>query len=62
MRWTGMSPRTVVRMSLDTNDRGGLYCMPQPEARICWGAKRFAPQTFTRTMVLVARIGRAVSS
>ncbi|WP_176562294.1 hypothetical protein [Mycolicibacterium palauense] len=49
-------------MSLDTNDRGGLYCMPQPEARICWGAKRFAPQTFTRTMVLVARIGRAVSS
>ncbi len=62
MRWTGMSPRTVARKCLDTNDRGGLYCMPQYDARIGWSVKRFAPQTFTRTAGLINRIGGAVTS
>jgi NAD(P)-dependent dehydrogenase (short-subunit alcohol dehydrogenase family) len=62
MRWTGMSPQRVVRTCLDTNDRGGLYCMPQLEARLGWGMKRFAPTTFTRGMAMVMRIGSAVSS
>jgi hypothetical protein len=35
--------------------------MPQYEARIAWGIKRFAPQTFTRTTGLVTRIGGAVT-
>jgi len=48
MRWTGFSPTRVARMCLDTMDRGGLYCMPQPDARIGWGIKRFTPTAYTR--------------
>lgn len=56
MRWTGFSPQKVARMCLDTNDRGGLYCMPQPDARIGWGIKRFTPTVYTRAVGLTARI------
>jgi NAD(P)-dependent dehydrogenase (short-subunit alcohol dehydrogenase family) len=55
MRWTGYSPARVARMCLDTHDRGGLYCMPQLDARIGWGIKRFAPAVYTRTVGLAAR-------
>ncbi|WP_422749293.1 SDR family NAD(P)-dependent oxidoreductase [Mycobacterium sp. WMMD1722] len=48
MRWTGYSPERVARMCLDTHDRGGLYCMPQLDARFGWHVKRFAPQLYTR--------------
>ncbi len=61
MRWIGMSPEKVARICLDTNDRGGLYCMPQFDARMGWGLKRFIPQTFTRSAGLVTRIGSAVT-
>ncbi len=61
MRWTGISADRVARQCLDTCDRGGLYCMPQLEARIGWGIKRFAPQTFTRGIGLVSRIGTALN-
>jgi NAD(P)-dependent dehydrogenase (short-subunit alcohol dehydrogenase family) len=57
MRWTGFSPERVARACLDTNDRGGLYCMPQPDARIGWGIKRFTPTVYTRAVGLTARIG-----
>jgi NAD(P)-dependent dehydrogenase (short-subunit alcohol dehydrogenase family) len=56
MRWTGYSPARVARMCLDTHDRGGLYCLPQLDARIGWGIKRFAPAVYTRTVGLAARI------
>jgi NAD(P)-dependent dehydrogenase (short-subunit alcohol dehydrogenase family) len=56
MRWTGFSPQRVVRTCLDTLDRGGLYCMPQPDARIGWGIKRFTPTTYTRVAGLTTRI------
>ena len=56
MRWTGFSPQRVARMCLDTNDRGGLYCMPQPDARIGWGIKRFTPTMYTRAAGLTTRI------
>lgn len=56
MRWTGFSPERVARMCLDTNDRGGLYCMPQPDARIGWGIKRLTPTVYTRTVGLATRI------
>jgi NAD(P)-dependent dehydrogenase (short-subunit alcohol dehydrogenase family) len=56
MQWTGYSAARVARMCLDTHDRGGLYCMPQFDARIGWGIKRFAPATYTRAVGLVARI------
>lgn len=56
MRWTGYSAARVARMCLDTHDRGGLYCMPQFDARIGWGIKRFAPAIYTRAAGLVARV------
>jgi len=56
MRWTGFSPQRVARTCLDTNDRGGLYCMPQPDARIGWGIKRFTPTVFTRAAGITARM------
>lgn len=55
MRWTGFSPQRVARTCLDTNDRGGLYCMPQPDARIGWGIKRFTPTAYTRAAGLTTR-------
>ena len=56
MRWTGFSPERVARMCLDTLDRGGLYCMPQPDARIGWGIKRFTPTVYTRAVGLTTRM------
>jgi NAD(P)-dependent dehydrogenase (short-subunit alcohol dehydrogenase family) len=56
MRWTGFSPQRVARMCLDTNDRGGLYCMPQPDARIGWGIKRFTPTVYTRAAGIANRV------
>ena len=55
MRWTGFSAERVARSSLDTLDRGGLYCMPQPDARIGWGIKRFTPTVYTRAAGLSTR-------
>jgi NAD(P)-dependent dehydrogenase (short-subunit alcohol dehydrogenase family) len=56
MRWTGFSPERVARSCLDTHDRGGLYCMPQPDARIGWGIKRFTPTVYTRAVGLTTRV------
>jgi NAD(P)-dependent dehydrogenase (short-subunit alcohol dehydrogenase family) len=56
MRWTGFSAERVARMCLDTLDRGGLYCMPQPEARLGWGIKRFTPTAYTRAVGLATRV------
>ena len=55
MRWIGFSPERVARTCLDTLDRGGLYCMPQPDARIGWGIKRFTPTVYTRAVGLTTR-------
>jgi len=56
MRWIGFSPKRVARTCLDTLDRGGLYCMPQPDARIGWGIKRFTPTVYTRVVGLTTRV------
>ena len=56
MRWTGFTPERVARTCLDTHDRGGLYCMPQPDARIGWGIKRFTPTVYTRAVGLTTRM------
>jgi NAD(P)-dependent dehydrogenase (short-subunit alcohol dehydrogenase family) len=56
MRWTGFSPERVARTCLDTMDRGGLYCMPQPDARIGWGIKRFTPTAYTRVAGFTTRV------
>jgi NAD(P)-dependent dehydrogenase (short-subunit alcohol dehydrogenase family) len=56
MRWIGFSPERVARTCLDTLDRGGLYCMPQPDARIGWGIKRLTPTVYTRAVGLTTRV------
>ena len=56
MRWTGFSPERVARTCLDTLDRAGLYCMPQPDARIGWGIKRLTPTVYTRAVGLTTRV------
>ena len=55
MRWTGISAERVATTCLNTLDRGGLYCMPQPDARIGWGIKRFTPTVYTRAAGLSTR-------
>jgi NAD(P)-dependent dehydrogenase (short-subunit alcohol dehydrogenase family) len=61
MRWTGISAARVARDCLNTHDRGGLYCMPQLDAKIGWNVKRLAPETFTRTIGLAFRAGAALA-
>jgi NAD(P)-dependent dehydrogenase (short-subunit alcohol dehydrogenase family) len=56
MRWTGFSAERVAKTCLDTHDRGGLYCMPQPDARIGWGIKRLTPTVYTRAVGLTTRV------
>jgi hypothetical protein len=56
MRWTGFSPDKVARMCLDTHDRGGLYCMPQIDARFGWHIKRYVPSIYTRAVGLTNRV------
>lgn len=55
MRWTGISAARVARACLDVHDRGGLYCIPQLDAKIGWNIKRLAPAPYTRAVGLVSR-------
>lgn len=57
MRWTGMSPAKVARICLDTHDRGGLYVLPQLDAKIGWQIKRTVPGLYTRAVGLLERVG-----
>lgn len=53
----GMSPAKVAKICLDTHDRGGLYVMPQIDAKIGWQIKRTIPHTYTRVVGLLERYG-----
>lgn len=53
----GMSPAKVARICLDTHDRGGLYVMPQLDAKVGWQIKRTLPETYTRVVGLLERFG-----
>ena len=53
----GMSPAKVARICLDTHDRGGLYVMPQLDAKVGWQIKRTVPHTYTRVVGLLERFG-----
>lgn len=57
MKITGMSPRKVARICLDAHDRGGLYVMPQLDAKVGWEIKRHLPRTYTTALGLVERWG-----
>ena len=53
----GMSADKVARICLDTHDRGGLYVLPQIDAKIGWQIKRTVPHTHTRVLGLLERFG-----
>lgn len=53
----GMSADKVARICLDTHDRGGLYVMPQLDAKVGWQIKRTIPHTYTRVVGLLERYG-----
>ncbi len=53
----GMSPAKVAKICLDAHDRGGLYVMPQLDAKIGWHIKRTIPHTYTRAVGLLERFG-----
>jgi NAD(P)-dependent dehydrogenase (short-subunit alcohol dehydrogenase family) len=57
MKVAGMSAERVARTCLDTHDRGGLYVMPQVDAKVLWHLKRHAPSTYTRVAGLANRVG-----
>jgi hypothetical protein len=54
-RWIGFSAEKVARMCLDVHDRGGLYCVPQLDAKVAWSLKRLAPRAYTRGVGLISR-------
>ncbi|MFF2083608.1 SDR family NAD(P)-dependent oxidoreductase [Nocardia sp. NPDC058176] len=56
MRWTGYSPERVVRMTLDANDRGRLYVLPQLDAQLIWLLKRQFPTLYTRGLGALNRL------
>jgi len=53
----GMTPAKVARVCLDTHDRGGLYVLPQLDAKVGWQLKRTAPGLYTRVAGLLERFG-----
>jgi NAD(P)-dependent dehydrogenase (short-subunit alcohol dehydrogenase family) len=55
MKWTGISPERVVRKCLNTYDRGGLYCIPQLDAKVTWRLSRLAPTLSARATGLASR-------
>jgi NAD(P)-dependent dehydrogenase (short-subunit alcohol dehydrogenase family) len=57
MKLTGMSPRKVAKVCLDTHDRGGLYVLPQLDAKVGWQIKRTVPGLYTRAVGLLERVG-----
>jgi len=57
MSMTGMSPAKVAKVCLDTHDRGGLYVMPQLDAKVGWQIKRTVPGLYTRAAGLLERFG-----
>ncbi|GAB2563200.1 SDR family NAD(P)-dependent oxidoreductase [Nocardia heshunensis] len=56
MRWTGFSPERVARTTLDAHDRGGLYVVPQLDARVVWHLKRHFPALYTQALGVLNRV------
>ncbi len=58
MKWTGVSPDSVARTTLDALDRGQLHVVPQLDAKVIWQTKRLVPATYTRALGVIERITR----
>ena len=61
MRWTGRSPESIVRTTLNAHDRGQLHVVPQLDAKAVWQAKRLSPATYTRVAGLINRAASITS-
>ena len=53
----GMSPQRVAQVSLNANDHGRLYALPQLDAKVGWQIKRAAPATYTKAVGAFSRFG-----
>ena len=65
MDWTGVSPESVAKTTLDALDRKQLYVLPQFDARLVWRMKRLAPvscQTAVASMSLRVTSSPTISS
>ena len=56
MRWTGYSPERVARTTLDANDKGRLYVLPQVDANVVWHLKRHLPAQYTYALGLLNQV------
>jgi NAD(P)-dependent dehydrogenase (short-subunit alcohol dehydrogenase family) len=56
MDWTGVSPESVAKTTLDALDRKQLYVLPQFDARLVWRMKRLAPVSYNRGSGFIGRI------
>lgn len=56
MQYTGVSPESIVRTTLNAHDKGHLYVVPQLDAKAIWAAKRLLPGTYTYGLGLVSRV------
>ncbi|OPX13551.1 SDR family NAD(P)-dependent oxidoreductase [Gordonia sp. i37] len=62
MRYSGRSAEQVARSTLDANDRGRLYVVPQLDARALWLMKRLFPRTYTLGAGLLHRLAPAIAA
>lgn len=60
MRWSGVSPESVARTTLDAHDRGRLHVLPQWDARLLWRLKRLAPGPYTLVAGSIHRLADAL--
>lgn len=56
MAWTGISPDSVAAQTLDANDLGRLYVVPQLDATVIWHLKRHLPSLYARGTGVLARL------
>ncbi|MBJ8348943.1 SDR family oxidoreductase [Antrihabitans sp. YC2-6] len=56
MRWTGFSPDSVAKTTLDAHDKGRLYVLPQLDANVVWHLKRHLPAQYTYGLGLLNRL------
>lgn len=57
----GFTPERVARTTLDAHDRGRLYVVPQPDARLLWLTKRLLPTPYARLAGLLGRLAPGMS-
>lgn len=60
MRWTGVSPESVVQLTLRAVDGGRFYVLPQLDARTVWRLKRHVPRTYLAGNKLVTALSQKV--